>query len=225
MHRNRYQVFVITTLSVLILAACESSSRFGGGSPAPGRVATGAPPPFIAAPTAPVATTNLPPPVSAQPLPAPNLPPPGGGPQAPLGLPPAGQSMPIDPDASRRAPEPPRVQTPPPAPPPVAAARPEPAPVSGAPTRNAVIGNWSAKEAAGTNCRVTLSSTPSLDLYKASSAGCQTRELQRVSAWELRGEEIYLYEPGGGVAARLKQSGRNFEGSAARTGAAVTLSK
>jgi hypothetical protein len=223
MRRNTYQALVLTVLSGLTLAACESSSRFGGAGTSPGRAATGAPPPFIAAPTAPVATTNLPPPVTAQPLPSPNLPPPGGGPQASLGLPPAGQSMPIDPDGDRRAPEAPRVQPPPP--PPVVSSRPEPAPVSGPPTRNAVIGNWSAREAAGTNCRVTLSSTPSLDLYKASSSGCQTRELQRVSAWELRGEEIYLYEPGGGVAARLKQSGRNFEGSAARTGAAVTLSK
>jgi hypothetical protein len=49
--------------------------------------------------------------------------------------------------------------------------------------------------------------------------------LQRVSAWELRGDEVYLYEPGGGVAARLKQAGRNFEGSAAKTGAPVSLQK
>ena len=218
-------MFVLTAISALALGACESSSRFGGGNNFPARSATNPPQPFIPAPTAPVATTNLPPPVSAQPLPAPNLNPPLGGARPTAGLPAPGQSMPIDPDMDRPAPEPPRVAAP--APPPVAPpiARPEPAPASGAPTRTAVIGNWSAKEAAGNSCRVTLSSTPSLDLYKASSSGCQTRELQRVSAWELRGEEIYLYEPGGGVSARLKQSGRNFEGSAARTGAAVTLSK
>lgn len=225
MRRNNLKSIIVPALCALALGACDSSSRFGGASMPPGRIATGAPPPFIAAPTAPVATTNLPPPVSAQPLPSPGMPPPGGGPQASLGLPPAGQSIPIDPDSERRAPDAPRVQAPPPVPPPVVAARPEPPPATGATTRNAVIGNWSAREAAGNNCRVTLSSAPSLDLYKASSSGCQTRELQRVSAWELRGEEIYLYEPGGGVAARLKQSGRNFEGSSARTGAAVTLSK
>jgi hypothetical protein len=72
---------------------------------------------------------------------------------------------------------------------------------------------------------VTLSSVPTLDLYKASTSGCQTRELKAVNAWELRGEEVYLYEPGGGVAARLKRSGGGFEGSAARTGAPVMLSK
>jgi hypothetical protein len=121
MRRNTYQALVLTVLSGLTLAACESSSRFGGAGTSPGRAATGAPPPFIAAPTAPVATTNLPPPVTAQPLPSPNLPPPGGGPQASLGLPPAGQSMPIDPDGDRRAPEAPRVQPPPP--PPVVSSR------------------------------------------------------------------------------------------------------
>ncbi len=88
-----------------------------------------------------------------------------------------------------------------------------------------MIGNWSAREASGGNCRVTLSSAPTLDLYKASSSGCQSRELQRISAWELRGDEVYLYEPGGGVAARLKQSGRGFEGAAAKTGAPISLNK
>jgi hypothetical protein len=49
--------------------------------------------------------------------------------------------------------------------------------------------------------------------------------LQRVTAWELRGDEVYLYEPGGGIAARLKKSGSSFEGSASKTGAPLTLSK
>jgi Protease inhibitor Inh len=88
-----------------------------------------------------------------------------------------------------------------------------------------VTGNWTAREAAGKSCRVTLSGTPTLDLYKASSAGCQSKELQRVTAWELRGDEVYLYEPGGGIAARLKKSGNSFEGSSAKTGAPVSLSK
>jgi Protease inhibitor Inh len=106
------------------------------------------------------------------------------------------------------------------------AARPEPEPAASAtPTRTSVTGNWTAKEAAGRSCRVTLSGTPTLDLYKASSSGCQSKELQRVTAWELRGDEVYLYEPGGGIAARLKKSGNNFDGTAAKTGAPVTLSK
>lgn len=96
---------------------------------------------------------------------------------------------------------------------------------SSAPTRSSVTGNWQAREASGSNCRVTLSSSPKLDLYGASTSGCQSRDLQRVTAWELRGEEVYLYEPGGAVAARLKARGRAMDGTLAKTGAPVTLSK
>jgi hypothetical protein len=216
----------------LSVAACTDSGRFSEfGSPSRSAVAPPPPPQrqptFTPAPAGTVQTSQLPP-VSSQPLP-----PPGSGPARPpstAGLPPEGASVPIDPE---QAPRPSRANPPDisepaaPAPAPQVAARPPaPAPAaSGPPTRTSVTGNWSAREAAGNACRVTLSSTPTLDLYKASSSGCQSRDLQRVSAWELRGEEIYLYEPGGGVAARLKKSGNSFEGSAAKSGAPITLSK
>lgn len=96
---------------------------------------------------------------------------------------------------------------------------------SSGPTRSSVTGNWNAREAAGGSCRVTLSSSPKLDLYGASTSGCQSRDLQRVTAWELRGEEVYLYEPGGAVAARLKARSRSMDGTLAKTGAPLTLSK
>jgi hypothetical protein len=221
---------VAAALLALGLAGCDTSGRFsdGGGL---GRQALAAPAPplrnqtFTPAPTARVESSPLPPLVS-QPLP------PSTNENAALGgLPPVGSSVSIDPEIAPPAPRPVATPVAPPvaapaAPQQVASARPEPAPQgTAAPTRTGVTGNWTAKEAAGGSCRMTLSSAPTLDLYKASSAGCQSRELQRVSAWELRGEEIYLYEPGGGVAARLKQSGRNFEGTSAKTGAPVTLSK
>ncbi|MCA3565553.1 MAG: AprI/Inh family metalloprotease inhibitor [Methylocystis sp.] len=192
----------------LALAGCDSSSRFSnfGGrqtvlpDPPPPRAQT-----FTPAPTERVDSSPLPPPGGG---PAPGaLPGPTGGGTASPGLPPIGSSVPIEPDPPK--PEP----------------RPAPPTAAGAPTRTGVTGNWTAREATGGTCRITLSSIPTLDLYKASSSGCQSRELQRVSAWELRGEEVYLYEPGGGVAARLRQSGRDFEGTAAKTGAPVTLTK
>jgi hypothetical protein len=215
----------------LALAACDASSRFSdfGGS----RQAVAPQPPpraqtFTPAPTGQVDSTPLPPPGGANPALG-GLPPAGpGGVTATPGIPPIGSSVPIDPEPPRAPPRQatPALPEPAPAPPPQVAARPEPAaPSSGAPSRSSVTGSWTAREASGSNCKVTLSSTPTLDLYKASSSGCQSRELQRVSAWELRGDEVYLYEPGGGVAARLKQSGRNFEGSAAKTGAPVSLQK
>jgi hypothetical protein len=218
-------------LIALALGACEGSGRF---SDFGARQAV-APPPrvqtFTPAPMGRVETSALPP-LGGQglpPGPAANpelseLPPPGpGGPRNPPGVPPVGSSVEIDPEPPRL---PPRSADPlPPAEPPRVAARPEPAPIPAQPSRTSVTGNWSAREASGGSCRVTLSSTPTLDLYKASSSGCQTRELQRVSAWELRGDEVYLYEPGGGIAARLKQTGRDFQGAAAKTGAPITLSK
>jgi len=219
----------------LALAGCEGSGRFTDFGP--GRQAV-APPPrtqtFTPAPMGRVETSALPPLGSQSlPPPAPNpelegLPPGPSGSRPSPGLPPAGSSVPIDVEPSRPAQrplEPAPVEPRPAEPPPRMASRPEPAPQSSAPTRTGVTGNWNAKEAAGGSCRVTLSSAPTLDLYKASSQGCQSRELQRISAWELRGDEVYLYEPGGGVAARLKQSGRGFEGAAAKTGAPISLNK
>jgi Protease inhibitor Inh len=223
------------------LAACEGSGRLGEFGSGIGRQATvpADPPPrqqtFTPAPMGRVSTSTLPP-VTSQPLPptAPSAPP------ASSGLPPAGSSVPIDPTPSRPAapnpslpnPATPNVAEPivappvAPAPTQTASRPPEPtSAASAAPSRTSVTGNWTAKEAAGRSCKVTLSGTPTLDLYKASSAGCQSKELQRVNAWELRGDEVYLYEPGGGIAARLKKAGSNFEGSASKTGAPVTLSK
>jgi hypothetical protein len=206
-----------------VLAGCQGSGRFSdfGGSP-PQAAVVSRPPQLTPAPTSPVQSTPLPP-IGGPPQTAPSA-----------GLPPIGSTVPIEtPDGgqprSTARPQPP-IDPPPAAPapeqrPPQVAARPEPAAPSGPPTRTAVTGNWTAREAAGGSCKVTLSSAPTLDLYKASSSGCQSKELQRVNAWELRGDEVYLYEPGGGVAARLKKTGGNFEGSAARTGAPITLSK
>lgn len=218
----------------LLLAGCESSGRFGG-YPSRGDY-TPVAPPVTAAPTSRVEALPLPPPVRSEPL----APLPRSGGMDLSGLPDAGSTVPIDgPPSGGRTPDfnqPPPSAFPQPAIEPgtppqerqAALPRPvQPAPqaASGPPSRTAVIGNWTAREAAGGSCRVTLSSSPSLDLYKASSAGCQSRDLQRVTAWELRGDEVYLYESGGAVAARLKQSGNSFQGASAKSGAPITLSK
>ncbi len=218
---------IATAAIAAALAGCQGSGRFSdfGGPTRQQAAAPVRPAPLTGAPTSPVQSAPLPP-ISSQPLPPPSP-----------GLPPIGSTLPIEtPDGGspRPAPrtaqpidpefDPPEREPPPPPRPAQTAARPEPQP-SGPPTRTAVTGNWTAREASGGSCRVTLSSAPTLDLYKASTAGCQSRELQRVNAWELRGEEVYLYEPGGGVAARLKQAGRSFEGASSRTGAPITLSK
>ncbi len=89
--------------------------------------------------------------------------------------------------------------------------------------RSAMVGSYTARDAAGTSCRISLSSTPSLDLYKASSAGCTNKDLGRITAWDYREGEVYLYQPGGSVAARLRSGGSELSGVLAKSGAPLTL--
>jgi hypothetical protein len=93
-------------------------------------------------------------------------------------------------------------------------------------SRDGVIGGWTAREATGGTCRVQLSSSPALDLYRASAGNCQNKELQKVTAWDFRDGEVYLYQPGGAVAARLRvNDGGSMSGAVARSGAGLSLSR
>ena len=99
----------------------------------------------------------------------------------------------------------------------------EPQPTA-APSRSTVVGGWTARDAAG-SCRVQLSSSPALDLYRASASGCPNRDLARVTAWDFRDGEVYLYQPGGSVAARLRPAGGSLDGVLAKSGAPLTLAR
>lgn len=208
-------------LAVSALGACESSTRLGSLLPeSTARVPqnsaalpNAAPPPLTAAPAGDVESSTLaPPPGSggAQPLPAPNALPSGGQTAAPAG------SVGIAPG---------NLPPPPPSSAPQASLAPAAAPAA-APSRSSLTGNWSVTEAAGNRCKITLSSSPKLDLYGAGTNGCQSKDLQRVNAWELNGSDVILYEPGGAVAARLRSAGAGtYTGVTAKTGAPVTLTK
>jgi hypothetical protein len=91
--------------------------------------------------------------------------------------------------------------------------------------RSSVVGGWTAKDATGATCRVSLSSAPALDLYKASSSGCANKDLGRVTAWDYRDGEVYLYQPGGTVAARLRSGGGALDGVLSKSGAPLTLAR
>jgi hypothetical protein len=145
--------------------------------------------------------------VTSEPL----APPPGTG---PVDTPQAG--VPAQPDV------PPVAAVPEPEPPRTAAITPA---APAAPSRSTVVGGWTAKEAGGTTCRVVLSSTSALDLYKASAGNCSNRDLARVTAWDFRDGEVYLYQPGGAVAARLRASPGNLDGVLAKSGAPLTLTR
>jgi hypothetical protein len=46
-----------------------------------------------------------------------------------------------------------------------------------------------------------------------------------VTAWDYRDGEVYLYQPGGAVAARLSSSGGSMSGALAKSGAPLTLTR
>jgi hypothetical protein len=91
--------------------------------------------------------------------------------------------------------------------------------------RSAMVGGWTARDAAGASCRVQLSSSPALDLYRASASGCSNKDLARVTAWDYRDGEVYLYQTGGAVTARLRGSSSSLSGVLAKSGAPLTLAR
>ncbi len=224
---NRVRIIGIVTLG-LALSACANAERFQGqslGSRTLGPARAEAAPELPSAPpvrTEPVETQALPPPPGAASAPFPPVADAGSLPQA------------NSPGLDTPPPAPRAIETPtmPGQPREIAAlgdapgggaARGGRGPVS---SRDGVIGGWTAREATGGACRVVLSSSPALDLYRASSSGCANRDLQRVTAWDYRDGEVYLYQPGGAVAARLRvNDGASLAGVIARSGAALSMSR
>jgi hypothetical protein len=187
--------------AALALGACQSS-RLGGSAPvvarAPVASAPGALEPVEAVPSGTVSS-------------APLAPPPGTT-VAEVGISPG--PGPVVADVPT---------TPPPAPTVVASVAP---PATAAPSgRSAMVGAWTARDATGSTCRVQLSSSPALDLYRASASACANKDLGRVSAWDYRDGEVYLYQSGGAVAARLRGGTGGLEGVLAKSGAPLALSR
>ncbi|WP_134500413.1 AprI/Inh family metalloprotease inhibitor [Microvirga pakistanensis] len=187
-----------TLCAALSLGAC-SSARLGGPAMGSASAAPAAPAPIEAVPSGPVESAPLAP-IEGQPLP------PIGGAPAPLGselTPPPGTDVAGLPPAA--------------APAPIAPAAPA--------SRTAMIGNWTVREASGKSCRIQLSSSPALDLYRASASGCSNQDLSRVNAWDYRDGEVYLYQTGGAVAARLRGSSSSLAGVLAKSGAPLSLAR
>ena len=117
-------------------------------------------------------------------------------------------------------PEPPRAGTPP-APPVVSAM---PRQERAAPSATSVAGTWTVSDA-GDRCRITLTSTPLFEFYRANPQNCRAPSLARINAWEQRGSEIVLLQPGGRVAARLSPQGGGAYSGATATGAPVSMQR
>lgn len=210
-------------LPLLALTACAGSQRFVGGGTAS---------PAYSQP----ALSPLPP-VSSSPVTSQPLPPPGGYPVASApaagGLPPpqdpffdptagAGTTatVPVQPQTSQDVPT-------------LRGGGGQIATLGGAPSsrgtvssRDGVIGSWTAREATGGSCRVSLSSAPALDLYRANASGCTNKDLQKVNAWDYRNGEVYLYQQGGTVVARLRANdGGSMSGAVTKSGASLSLNR
>lgn len=213
-------------LPLLALTACAGSQRFTGpvsGGPSYSQPSLQPAPPVSSAP------------VTSQPLPPPGGYPAGGYPAAGApgdgGLPPPDAPY-FDPNAG--APQGQGQPLPP--------AQGDVPPLRGgggqvatlgqsssrgaATSRDSVVGSWTAREATGGSCRVQLSSSPALDLYRANASGCANRDLQKVTAWDYRDGEVYLYQQGGTVVARLRAtSGGAMDGAVTKSGAALSLNR
>ncbi|WP_353185694.1 AprI/Inh family metalloprotease inhibitor [Bosea sp. (in: a-proteobacteria)] len=206
-------------LPLLALTACAGSQRFSGpvmNPPSYNQPALPAAPPVASAP---VTSEPLPPPGG---YPAASAPAPGAPGQDPFfesgGVPPGQGQPPMEQPGSGPA-APGNNQ--------IAGLGPSPTtPARPSATRDNVIGGWTAREATGGTCRVQLSSAPTLDLYRASSSGCANRDLQKITAWDYRDGEVYLYQQGGTVAARLRAtSGNALDGAVTKSGAALSLNR
>lgn len=204
---------------LLLLTACAGSQRFVGTAPANARQPIYSQPDHSPAPPI---TSGV---VTSQPLPPPGGYPVASAPTSPEPPPPADPFF--DPDAAA-TPATPRVS--------------EPQTLRGgggqvatlgggaqtAPraTRDGMVGAWTAREATGSSCRVQLSSTSTLELYRASASGCANRDLQKVNAWDFRDGEVYLYQQGGTVVARLRSAGPGaLNGAVTKSGASLSLNR
>lgn len=190
-----------TLCLTLGLGACQSARFAGFGDDSPPRARVAQPAPAYNTP-GPVEPVEAVPSGSVSSAP---LPPPPGSPVAP----PSGPVV-----ADLPPPNAPRVE-----PPAIAPSAPAPS------SRATLVGGWTAREASGTTCRVQLSSTSAVDRYRAAAAGCANRDLGSVTAWDFREGEVYLYQPGGAVAARLRIAGGSLEGVLAKSGAPLSLSR
>jgi hypothetical protein len=108
----------------------------------------------------------------------------------------------------------------------VVASAPTMAPAPPPPTTRGLVGAWRISDAARGNCAISLTQTALLDLYRASPSGCQAGSLAKVNAWQQRGQEIVLLEPGGRTAVRLFPKGDGtYEGAATTSGAIIRMSR
>lgn len=94
------------------------------------------------------------------------------------------------------------------------------------PSTGGIAGSWKISDAARGSCNISLTRQALLDVYRASPSGCQAGSLAKVNAWQQRGQEIDLLEPGGRTAVRLFPTGDGaYEGAATLSGAKIRMTR
>ncbi|WP_369347056.1 AprI/Inh family metalloprotease inhibitor [Bosea sp. LC85] len=89
---------------------------------------------------------------------------------------------------------------------------------------SAYAGAWRAVDASGKACRVQLSTTSSIDLYKASVSGCAGSPLQSVNLWSFSGGNVALYSRER-VVARLSGQEASLSGSVESGGGSLRMTR
>ena len=87
-----------------------------------------------------------------------------------------------------------------------------------------LAGTWTLQTAGAKTCHLTLSSMPTLDLYRASTASCANDDLKSINAWAVRGNEVVLYNRGA-VVARAAPSGAAYYGRLEKSGTPLNLTR
>jgi hypothetical protein len=79
--------------------------------------------------------------------------------------------------------------------------------------RTDLLGSWKMTSSSD-SCQLSMSLTTWAGGYRASSRGCTSPDLQKISAWELSGKQVTLKGSDGSVAATLTSAGpERFSGS------------
>lgn len=210
--------------AALALAGCGSVGGFAGGG-------GGGLAPLPASPTQPVASNSLQP-LAVTPTPAP---PPA---QAGQLVTTQGQQVAALPTAPGAATCPPGATCPPPCPPGATTCPPAatPAAVPSKPveapaadrgvdvSRTDLIGGWRLSSG-GESCQLSMALTQWSGGYRASTRGCASPELQKISAWQLNGKQVVLQGSDGTTVATLVAASKEQFNGATTTRRGISFSR
>jgi hypothetical protein len=90
--------------------------------------------------------------------------------------------------------------------------------------RTDLLGGWTIN-AAGETCQLFMTLTTWSGGYRASTRGCKNPELQKISAWNLEGSQVQLFNDSNTTVARLFAASKTQYNGQAEGGGPVTVSR